>query len=440
MLKNSAYRIVSIFLVLCLITGCESLNIEPEIRSEEISPIGANPKDEEVEESNASEKSSNNEKHKSDNQGLTNEEKLEDFEYLFTILESNYPYFEMNKRINDIDWIANRDSYIKRLEETEGDLKYYIVMKSIVKDLNYYHTQVLDDRAYASYVNTYKNVEAKPWLEVFEDPIVQSRYYNSVQENAMNTTTKAYIVPDNIVLEKWSETSTAYIKIKSFNHFNIVSDWEEIKPFINDIDDCHSLIIDIRGNGGGDSHYWSDYLVPELIYEKKIFNQYFCFKGGEYSESFIDFVLGYNYSEMEMIDQNFFKEFSSDLPEEIKTDFKYYVKMTNIIEPVDEVGYRGDIYLLVDNRVFSSSDKFVQFAKDCNFAYIIGEPTLGEGSGFDNIVLRLPNSGYVIPFPVGMVLSSNGFNREEFTVEPDLLTEGKNALDEAIELIRIKNN
>jgi len=142
---------------------------------------------------------------------------------------------------------------------------------------------------------------------------------------------------------------------------------------------------------------------------------------------------------MEEIDQNFYKEFSADLPEEIKSDFNYFVKVTSIIEPTDEEGYQGDIYLLVDNKVFSSSDKFTQFAKDCDFAYIIGEPTLGEGSGFDNIVLRLPNSGYVIRFPVAIVLSSNGINREEFTVTPDLLTESKNALDEAIELIRTKN-
>lgn len=32
------------------------------------------------------------------------EEKLDDFEYLYGILEKNYPFFEVNKRLNDVDW------------------------------------------------------------------------------------------------------------------------------------------------------------------------------------------------------------------------------------------------------------------------------------------------------------------------------------------------
>jgi len=257
MIKRLIYIFLPITFILYLLTGCESLNDEVE-----------------VEESNVGLKLSN----------------IEDFEYLFTILESNYPYFEMNKRMNGNDWIANKDNYIKRIEEAEGDLGFYLVMKSIIKDLNYRHAQVLNDKAYTSLYNTYRDVEAIPWLEVLEDPVVQSRYYELVQDDDENMLTEAYITPNNIVLEKWAESSTAYIKIKSFNHFNIEIDWAELKPFLDEIDDCHSLIIDIRGNGGGDSHYWSDYLVPELISETEKFMQYFCFRGGEYSESFIDFA------------------------------------------------------------------------------------------------------------------------------------------------------
>ena len=43
---------------------------------------------------------------------LTQKEKLDDFEYMYTILKENYPFFEVNKRVNGLDWLSNKDEYI----------------------------------------------------------------------------------------------------------------------------------------------------------------------------------------------------------------------------------------------------------------------------------------------------------------------------------------
>lgn len=430
MIKRYIYMIVLIFLLVYTLTGCKELSKEIEIQTiEDSTELSSNDKVGDIQ--------SNIEDKTSEHIGLSDEEKLEDFQFLFNTLSRNYPYFEMNKRLYTIDWLANKNSYIKRIEDTEGDLEFYIVLNSIIKDLNHGHAQVLNDRLYAFALNIYKSVMLEPWLEILEEPVVQSRYSNAVKAQENDNTKEPYVYPDNIVLEKWSETSTAYIKIKSFNHFNIEGDWEVIQPFLNDLDDIDSLILDIRGNTGGDSSYWSDYLVPELIYEPKEFSQYYCFRGGEYSESFIEFVFGCNYSEMEVVDKDFCENLSPNIPEEIKTDFSYYVKNTQIIDPIDDEGYRGDIYLLVDHNVISSSERFVQFVRDTKLAYIIGEATSGESSGFDSLVLRLPNSGYVIRFPGAMVLSSSGINIDEAIVNPDCIVDSKMALEKAIELIKI---
>ncbi len=410
-----------IFFLLFTLTGCDTSNTEPAVQTYEAT----------IE--------SNTDDNSSEYQGLSEEKKLEDFEFLFDTISSNYPYLEMNKRQHGVDWIANKDDYIKRIQETEGDLKFYIVMDNIVKDLNYDHTSVFNNRQYAGALNVYKKLMHEPWLEVLEDPVVQNRYWNVVKDKDQDNETDVYVNSNNLILEKWDETSTAYIKINSFNHFNIEGDWKIIQPFLNDLEDIHSLIIDIRGNSGGDTTYWTDYLVPELISEPKERSQYFCFRGGEYSERFIDFRLDYNYSEMEVIDEAFIKELSLGVPEEIRTDFRYYVKDTMLINPTDEEGYRGDIYLLVDRHVSSSSQSFVQFMRDTNLAYIIGEPTAGEGSGFGSLLLRLPNSGYVIQFPGVMVLNSEGVNIEEVLFTPDLLVDSKLALEKAKELIKNKN-
>jgi C-terminal processing protease CtpA/Prc len=414
------FLFVQIFFLLLILTGCDASSTEPAVQTYEAT----------IE--------SSDEDATSEHQGLTEDEKLEDFEFLFNIISSNYPYLQMNKRQHGVDWIANKDDYVKRIQETEGDLKFNIVLDNIVKDLNYGHTRVFNNRQYAGVLNVYKKLMHEPWLEVLEDPVVQNMYWNVVKDKDQDNETDLHVNPNNLILEKWDETSTAYIKINSFNHFNIEDDWKIIQPFLNDLEDIHSLIIDIRGNTGGDTAYWTDNLVPELISEPKESSKYFCFRGGEYSERFINFRLGYKYSDMEVIDEAFIEELSSNVPEEIKTDFRYYIKDTLLINPTDEEGFRGDIYLLVDRHVISSSQSFVQFMRDTDLAYIIGEPTAGEGSGFDSHLLRLPNSGYVIQFPGVMVLKLDGANIEEAIVNPDLLVDAKMALEKAIELI--KNN
>lgn len=415
------FLFIPIFFLLVTLAGCDASSTEPDVQTYEAN----------IE--------SNEEDNTSQHLGLSEEQKLEDFEFLFNTISSNYPFLQMNKRQHGVDWIVNKDDYIKRIKETEGDLKFYIVLVNIVKDLNYDHTSVFNSSGYAQVLKIYRNVMLEPWLEILEDPVVQSRYWDVVKDKNQDNETDVYVNPDNLILEKWDETSTAYIKISSFNHFNMEGDWKIIQPFLNDLDDIHSLIIDIRGNSGGDTTYWTKYLVPELLSEPIERSQYFCFRGGEYSEPFIVSRLGYNYSDMEVIDETFIKKFSLGVPEEIKTDFRYYMKDTLLINPIDNEGYRGDIYLLVDRYVSSSSHSFVQFMSDTDLAYIIGEPTAGEGNGFDTLLLRLPNSGYVIRFPGVMVLNSDGANIEEAIVNPDLLVDTNRALDQAIELIKINN-
>jgi len=444
MIKRNIYLIVPIFFLLYTLTGCKELSKETEIHTTENSievstEISTEISTEVSSSDKVGETKPNIEDEPIEYHRLSADEKMEDFDFLFNTLSSNYPFFDMNKRLYAVDWLANKDSYIKQIEDTKGNLEFYMVLNSIIKDLNYGHAQVLNDSAYVYLLKRNKSVMAEPWVEIFEDPVVQSRYSYALEAKDKDSVTEDYIYPDNIALEKWPEISTAYVKINSFNHFNIEGDWKAMQPFLNELDDVNSLIIDIRGNMGGDTAYWSKYLLPELIYEEKESSQYYCFRGGDYSERFVEYKLGYKYADMEVIDQSFYEELSSNIPEEIKIDFRYYLKSTTVIDPIDEEGYRGDIYLLVDHNVFSSAEQFVQFVRDTKLAYIIGEATSGESAGFDSLVLRLPNSGYVIRFPGVMVLSSSGINTNEVIINPDLFGDSKMALEEAIELIKINN-
>lgn len=56
---------------------------------------------------------------------LTEKEKLEDFEYMYTILKENYPYFEVNKRQNGVDWLSKKNEYMDRIKASIDDESFF---------------------------------------------------------------------------------------------------------------------------------------------------------------------------------------------------------------------------------------------------------------------------------------------------------------------------
>ena len=55
------------------------------------------------------------------------------------------------------------------------------------------------------------------------------------------------------------------------------------------------MIIDIRGNGGGDTRYWTDNIVPMLINNKVECIYYSAFRGGDFTEAFLESRHGIGY-------------------------------------------------------------------------------------------------------------------------------------------------
>lgn len=97
---------------------------------------------------------------------LTQKEKLDDFEYMYTILKENYPYFEVNKRLNGIDWLSNKDKYILKIKATNNDDNFINALQSILSELNNGHTHALSKEIYAYVKSAYeKNQEGNgAWL------------------------------------------------------------------------------------------------------------------------------------------------------------------------------------------------------------------------------------------------------------------------------------
>ncbi|MBP2022611.1 hypothetical protein J2Z44_002434 [Clostridium punense] len=365
----------------------------------------------------------------SKNKQLTETQKLNDFEYMYTILKDDYPYFEVNKRQNGVDWLSMKDKYISKIKATNNDVDFYKVLENILSEFNNGHVSMINKDFYSLMQNLYEKDanSSEAWLSQLNSEVAKERYSSMPNSKDVPKNSK-YIVPNNVKTNLLEKDKVAYMAIHSFNSFNIEGDMKIINPFLQSIKDYKALIIDIRGNGGGDTRYWSDNIVPMLLNSTVTDTQYLAFRGGNYVEQFIKSRLGYSYFSLSKI-----SDMDSDVlknsPPELKTDFKYYSTNNTSYKPMNSIGFNGRVFLLIDNGVFSSAEAFAVFAKDTGFATLIGEKTGGDGIGFDPAICTLPNSGYIFRFPLEMGLTSDGTSNFEHKTEPDVKVSAKVGAD-----------
>ncbi|MDE6357374.1 MAG: peptidase, partial [Eubacteriales bacterium] len=238
----------------------------------------------------------------------------------------------------------------------------------------------------------------------------------------------------NAVVKDIVEGKVASIYIPSMISYDAIEqDRKLITEYLNKVKDYQALVIDIRGNGGGDSSYWVAFLLPLILKEHPEVKTYSFYKEGELVEEHLK-NSGKTILKVEDLDLSKF----SNLPPEVSEDFTYYIEGSLEILPDEEnyIGFNGNIYLLVDGKVFSSAESLAIYAKETGFATIIGEQTKGDGvGGFDDPILEiLPNSGYVFRYPEAMGVTSDGTCNNEYGTTPDYIVNSSKYPDELINL------
>ena len=358
---------------------------------------------------------------------LTTEQKIEDFNYLYKTIEENYPFLEVNKRVNNIDWLEQKEYYLELVKNTPDDKQFLIALNNILSDLNNGHTHmILDSNQFRTFREIYtmnNGWQKKVQLNILNNKKALARYNIDKNEkiNALEQSiTNEKIEVENASVQDIVEGNIGYIYIpKMISYYNMGKDIELIDSYLNKIKNYKALVIDIRGNGGGDSYYWISYLLPKLVEKTYTSTQYIFWKDGDVIEKFLKetgLKFDKDFGEIEDLDISIF----NNLPNEVTNDFKYYLKDERKINPnEDSIKFNGNIYLLVDRYVYSSAEALASFAKESGLATLIGERTCGDGIGSDPLLDMLPNSGYVFRFARDMGVTSDGSCNEEFKTEPD---------------------
>lgn len=362
---------------------------------------------------------------------LSKEDYIEDFNFAYNTLKEHYPFFEVNKKLYGVDWLNNKEKYEAYIAESKNDADFFSRMNEVLSELNNLHTQLVPSyMGLEYYISFYSNPKCT-WrhdiAKIYEKDDVRRRYNinNEVIENVINQYMKSddevnKTYSKNLMTENIIKDKLAYIRISSLIGMEYINqDRDIVINYLNEIKDYPFLIIDIRGNGGGDSRYWAYFLLPNIIDKKYETKNYLLIKSGELNKKIIE-QMNFNKDVKTFL---YNSSFSDDV-KKILSNFDGYTTWNISVEPnKDSIRFKGKIYLLVDNGVYSSAEMLASFCKETKLATLVGSRTAGDGIGFDPMQVALPNTAFVLRFSNNMGLTESGSINELDQTVPDIIVQ-----------------
>lgn len=389
---------------------------------------------------------------------LTDEEKIQDFEYLCDILDGTYPFWnEVAER--GIDKNLVYEKYKNEVQEANTDIEFMELVRYFLNEFKGYgHLSVLDGYMYDLYDKTFalglaelndmEMKRMKPWYDVLYNPISKETYSlldsshtgfrsikglkNEYTEQNSSITAEQETREENLLFDIIVEDEIAYLKIYSFDFANIQTDSMKLQNFFNKVAQYPHLIIDLQDNSGGSDKYWKELIVSPNLSEAKAFERYFLVRQKSLNSPFLNAY----FDESDILPIEKLPRFEKLQKDNLPFFTNYVIAKEIIYSTRDEKQFNGKIWVLTNPKVYSSSENFIMFCKNTGFATLVGTSTGGDGGIADPILLSLPNSGLIIRFSMFYGLNNDGTGNEAIGTLPNIMIkDDENALDICISQI-----
>ena len=316
-------------------------------------------------------------------------------------------------------FIKNRNKYLKKIRNCIDDDEFVKEVNLFLSNLYSIHTR-LNNRfdSYAIY-EVYKNVssEQKEYEEKFKYIVSEFEKKDVLNKYTKVKRNKTKINPvysletndNNFRYFTIIENKIGYIRIENLAHANINVDSYKVKKCLNNFKNFETLIIDLRGNYGGDSTYFTDMFLPMIIKKNLHMENYSLIRSITPATK--------NIKDIKKIDNNI--ELKDKLKKQsgyIKNRYTYYYKLyTNVIKNKDSIEYDGKLYFLIDENTASSAAYFAALVKDTKLGILVGNNTMPESIGNDAAMYILPMSKLLLRINDELILSNDldfGNNRQ----------------------------
>lgn len=360
-----------------------------------------------------------------------------DYALLWDTLERDYPYLPYLES-RGIDLTALRESYRAELETVTDSEAFAGLLQRLLRELgNFAHLNLLSPEMYQMYAyvmlldpETAHLPENGAFEELLRDERLAPRYQMPEDPESYRQRGAAAQLPQ-VQVSYYPDCRALCIRCPSFSQELAERDRDIVSLALEKYPETEHIIFDITGNTGGSDYYWMNNLVAPF--------------GGSYPFTYRSF-----YRQGELFDRYYGASLDSagpippgeDVPDWVE-DLGLDACFTTRAELPFDGEYNGAPvetkarrWLLVDQRVFSASDKFACFCKSSGWATVVGRRTAGDGLGTTPVLVLLPDSGLLLR--LGLTAGENpggGMNGEG--TGPDVLcVRDETPLSRCLALIR----
>ena len=278
------------------------------------------------------------------------------FEALWTILDEHYCFFDYKQKEYGLDWNEVHEKYKVRINDNMSTVQLFEVLCDMLGELRDGHVNLSSSMDYGRY---WKWQENYPYN--YSDSLIR-RYLGTDYKIASGL--RYRVLDDNI----------GYIRCASFESGIGEGNLDEALSYLLL---CRGLIIDIRGNGGGDLTT-AERLAGRFVQEKTLVG-YMQHKTGT----------GHNdFSEMKEI----------------------------YLEPSSNVRWHKKVCVLTNRSVYSAANAFAVWMHCLPNITLVGDHT-GGGSGMP-MNNSLPN-GWSVRYSACPMYDANK-QQTEFGIDPDM--------------------
>ena len=258
---------------------------------------------------------------------------------------------------------------------------------------------------------------------------------------------------NNVTTRIIEENSIAYIRVDSFLS-DLDFDDRVIFPFLHSVEGYDHLIIDLRGNYGGDASYFNSLFLFRLINQDVDILSHQFFTSGNHArqamrmyydmlyniDAGIDWI---DITRLEIISSQDFVEEMGGMPYFDQYDLERLTNVFVIEESIrpsylpqrDRINFNGKVWLLVDDMSMSASVNAAMVVMSTGLGTVVGENTSGVTGPWATYVM-LPNTGIIWRVDIGHFTDSYGRSIEEHGLTPNIRNrEGMDALETVLAII-----
>lgn len=277
------------------------------------------------------------------------------FEALWKIIDEHYCFLDYKQHEIGLDWQAVYNKYKVRVDEQMGDAQLFEVLAQMLGELRDGHVNLVASHDYGRYWSWYEDYPTN-----FSDSLYRL-YMGTDYKIASGLSYR--ILDDNI----------GYVRYESFTSAIGEGNLDEVMMYLML---CEGLIIDIRGNGGGNLTN-AEKLAARFCQQKTLVG-------------YTQHKTGPGHSDFSPLEAHY-------------------------LEPSSNIRWQKPVVVLTNRHVYSAANEFVMYMKTLPQVKIVGDRT-GGGAGMP-FSSSLPN-GWSVRFSAVPTYDADRHSTE-FGIEPD---------------------